>query len=106
MRVVLTSLTELKLKIRQTFIPWDLSRVPAFSVRAAGRAEKQLGQQKTFQRPWDRPVQYRDEGLTMGFPFRPKNLESNWVSYHTFGDLNGVQTSVRRVFLITSDFHS
>lgn len=42
----------------------------------------------------------------MGFSFRPKNLESNWVSYHTLGDLNGVQTSVSRVFLITSDFHS
>ena len=36
----------------------------------------------------------------------PKNLESNWIFYHTFGDLNSIQTSVRRVFLITSDFHS
>ena len=47
----------------------------------------------------------RQRGHT-GLFFRPKNLESNWVFYHTFGGLNSIQTSVRCVFLITSDFHS
>lgn len=108
------------LKIIRTLISWDKSHVPtvaafwALRLLAVPRKGKQAAettlqiQNVTCTYSFNKATKGPGWPLSFWFCFVfsfPKNLESNCIFYHTFGDLNSIQTSVRCVFLITSDFH-